>query len=94
MAAPSKSSLYLAIASAISLILINSSAECEREDSPGPSLKEGNDIKAWSLSVGLPNGFMPIATHFLMSGCSGSMREDFKRKLCALHSLLRCWQMK
>ena len=57
MVAPSKSNVYFAIASAISLILINSSAEWEREDSPGPNLKEGNDIKAWSLSVGLPNGY-------------------------------------
>ena len=53
MLAPSRSSVYWAMASRISLILMNSSAEWEREDSPGPSLKEGNDIKAWSLSVGL-----------------------------------------
>ena len=69
MLAPSKSSRYLATASEISLILINSSAEWEREDSPGPNLKEGKCIRAWSLNVGLPNGFMPMATHFLIRGC-------------------------
>ena len=31
--------------------------------------------------VGLPNGFMPMATHFLIRGCAGSMRDDFRRKL-------------
>lgn len=81
MLAPSKSFRYLATASEISLILINSSAEWEREDSPGPSLNEGKCIRAWSLRVGLPNGFMPMATHFLIRGCSGSMRDDFRRKL-------------
>lgn len=45
-----------------------SSAECEREESPGPSFREGNDIKAWSERVGDPKGFMPIATHCLTSG--------------------------
>ena len=57
MAAPSKSSLYLAIASAISLILINSSAEWEREDSPGPNLKKGVDQLANAVKVTLgPKG--------------------------------------
>ena len=93
MLAPSKSSLYLATASEISLILINSSAEWEREDSPGPSLNEGKCIRAWSLRVGLPNGFMPMATHFLIRGCAGSMRDDFRRKLWAFTSLFRCWQI-
>ena len=93
MLAPSKSSRYLATASEISLILINSSAEWEREDSPGPNLKDGKCIRAWSLRVGLPNGFMPMATHFLIRGCAGSMRDDFRRKLWAFTSLFRCWQI-
>ena len=75
MAAPSKSSLYLAIASAISLILMNSSAEWEREDSQGPSLNEGKCIRAWSLRVGLPNGFMPMRPQIHPDRPSGDHRR-------------------
>ena len=53
----------------------------------------GKCIRAWSLRVGLPNGFMPMATHFLIRGCSGSMRDDFRRKLWAFTSRFRCWQI-
>ena len=52
MAAPSKRVSYFAMASRISLMRINSLAEWERDDSPGPNLNEGKCINAWSLRVG------------------------------------------
>lgn len=51
--------MYSEMASAISLFLMYSSAVWERDDSPGPSLREGNRIKAWSLKVGEPKGLRP-----------------------------------
>ena len=56
--------IYVPMASSISLIFMNSSAVCERDDSPGPSLNDGNRIRAWSLSVGEPKGFLPMPTSF------------------------------
>ena len=54
-----KSLMYVSMAWLISLTQMNSSAEWERELSPGPSLKLGKRMRAWSDSVGDPNGSMP-----------------------------------
>ena len=45
-----------------------SSAVCERAESPGPNLKEGNGINAWSLRVGEPKGISPISSAALTNG--------------------------
>src|SRR5574344_1598799 len=58
--APSNNCIYVLIAFSISLILMNSSAECERLDSPGPSLNEGNGISAWSDKVGEQKKLGPL----------------------------------
>ena len=53
---------YFSTASRISERQTNSSAVWEREEEPGPYLKEGKGISAWSLSVGEPKGVPPRAT--------------------------------
>ena len=75
------------MASSISETRMYSSAVWERDECPGPILTEGNFIKAWSESVGEPKGLRPIAMALFMSGCSISMREEFRRKERALASL-------
>ena len=79
--------MYNRMASSISDTRMYSSAVCERDECPGPILTDGNFIKAWSDKVGEPNGMRPIAMARFMSGCSKSMRDEFKRNERALASL-------
>ena len=79
--------MYVFIASSISLMQMYSSAECERQDSPGPSFSDGKGIRAWSESVGEPNGLMPIATQRRTKGLSVAILEDDRRKERACSSL-------
>ena len=51
--------MYKDTASSICERRICSSAVCDREESPGPSLTEGKGMRAWSESVGEPNVGMP-----------------------------------
>ena len=51
---PSRSFRYVKNACRISLTQIYSSAEWERDDSPGPSLNDCHGMSAWSLRVGEP----------------------------------------
>lgn len=45
-----------------------SSAVCERDDSPGPSLNDGNGMSAWSESVGEPKGTRPSVMRRCING--------------------------
>ena len=71
-----------------------SSAEWERAESPGPNFSEGNGMSAWSLSVGEPNGFMPIAIHRCTQGWSRAMPDERSLKERAFTSLLTWERMK
>jgi len=73
---PSNRWMYLLNASRISLMRMNSSAEWERDDCPGPSFIEGKGIRAWSERVGDPKGFIPISTQRSTKGCSTLMADD------------------
>ena len=79
--------MYVVIASLISLMQTYSSAECERDDSPGPSFSEGKGIRAWSDSVGEPNGAIPISVQRRTTGLSIGTPEDDSRNERALISL-------
>ena len=48
---------------------------------------EGNGMSAWSLSVGDPNGTIPILMLFCTNGFPTGMCEDDKRKERAFSSL-------
>ena len=69
---------------------MNSSAECDLDDCPGPSLNEGKGMSVWSLSVGDPKGVIPIAIHLLMSGCCGLIWDELSLVDLAVTSLLTC----
>ena len=79
---------YFVMASRISDMQMNSSALCERELCPGPSLKDGKRISAWSESVGEPKGCMPMSRQRLMSGWSGDIDDECRWKERAVMSLL------
>ena len=73
--------MYSSMEFSISSKRMYSSAEWERAESPGPIFIDGKCIKAWSLNVGEPNGFLPIATQRRTKGCSGSRRDDDSLKV-------------
>ena len=78
------------MASRSSLMHTYSSAVCERAESPGPILKEGKRIRAWSLRVGEPKGVRPCAIAARTSGCVGEIREECKRVERGATSQLTC----
>ena len=87
----------------ISLTRMNSSAEWLRLDSPGPSFSAGEGMRAWSLSVGAPEGGSPLSTGrsrtgdpppFLqgrMTACRRRARSSGRRaaRIPADHTLVR-----
>lgn len=79
--------MYNLIASSISVIMMYSSAVCEREDLPGPIFTEGKRINAWSDKVGDPNGVRPCLMARFTKGCPMSMCEELRRNERAFASL-------
>ena len=84
---PSSRRIYVSMASFISFILMYSSAEWERAESPGPSFSDGKRISAWSDRVGEPNGRMPISMQRATTGLSVPMCDDDRRNERAFISL-------
>ena len=78
--------MYVLMAWSISVVVMYSSAVCERAESPGPSFSEGHGMSAWSLSVGEPNGVSPSCMHCFTMGCWGLICEDSRRVERALTS--------
>ena len=71
--------MYSCMAVRISSVWIYSSAVCERAESPGPSLSDGNGISAWSLNVGEPKGVRPRVVNRFTIGCSMLIPEGLRR---------------
>ena len=71
-----------------------SSAVCERADSPGPNFIDGQGIRAWSLRVGEPKGFIPSSKHLFTRGWSSGMEEDESLNERALILLLSFYKKK
>lgn len=59
---------------------IYSSAECEREECPGPNFSDCHGMRAWSESVGEPKGSIPISFARIMSGWLRAIFEERRWK--------------
>lgn len=67
------------MAERISQVRMYSSAVCERAESPGPNFNDGNGIRAWSDSVGEPNGRPPRVINRCTMGCDASIPDGLSR---------------